>query len=96
MTKSLSQTPLSMLDLVTVREGGTVSEALQVSVETAQHAESIGFKRYWLAEHHNMSGIASSATAVMVGHIAGKTRTIRVGSGGRIPSSAWGSGVPVT
>ena len=82
MTKSLSQIPLSMLDLVTVREGGTVSEALQVSVETAQHAESIGFKRYWLAEHHNMSGIASSATAVMVGHIAGKTRTIRVGSGG--------------
>ena len=82
MTKLLSQTPLSMLDLVTVREGGTVSEALQVSVETAQHAESIGFKRYWLAEHHNMSGIASSATAVMVGHIAGKTRTIRVGSGG--------------
>ena len=82
MTKSLSQTPLSMLDLVTVREGGTVAEALQVSVETAQHAESIGFKRYWLAEHHNMSGIASSATAVMIGHIAGKTRTIRVGSGG--------------
>ena len=82
MANSLSNTSLSMLDLVTIREGGTVSQALQVSVETAQHAESIGFKRYWLAEHHNMRGIASSATAVLVGHIASKTNTMRVGSGG--------------
>ncbi|MDA8447776.1 LLM class flavin-dependent oxidoreductase [Paracidovorax valerianellae] len=73
---------LSMLDLVAVREGGTVAEALQVAVRTAQHAESLGFSRYWLAEHHNMPGIASSATAVLVGHIAGATQRIRVGSGG--------------
>ena len=73
---------LSMLDLVAVREGGTVAEALQIALRTAQHAESLGFQRYWLAEHHNMQGIASSATAVLVGHIAGGTRHIRVGSGG--------------
>ena len=73
---------LSMLDLVAVREGGTVAQALDIAVRTAQHAESLGFKRYWLAEHHNMPGIASSATAVLVGHIAGATSSIRVGSGG--------------
>lgn len=71
-----------MLDLVAVREGGTVAEALAISLRTAQHAEALGFTRYWLAEHHNMKGIASSATAVLVGHIAGGTRRIRVGSGG--------------
>ena len=73
---------LSMLDLVAVREGGTVAEALAISLRTAQHAEALGFTRYWLAEHHNMPGIASSATAVLIGHIAGKTERIRVGSGG--------------
>ncbi|WP_037471918.1 LLM class flavin-dependent oxidoreductase [Simplicispira psychrophila] len=73
---------LSMLDLVAVREGGTVAQALQISLRTAQHAESLGFKRYWLAEHHNMASIASSATAVLVGHLAGGTQRIRVGSGG--------------
>lgn len=73
---------LSMLDLVAVREGGTVSEALAIALRTAQHAESLGFTRYWLAEHHNMAGIASSSTAVLVGHIAGATHRIRVGSGG--------------
>ncbi|MBT9498771.1 MAG: LLM class flavin-dependent oxidoreductase [Zoogloea sp.] len=78
----LSQIALSMLDLVAVREGGTVAEALAISLRTAQHVEALGFTRYWLAEHHNMPGIASSATAVLVGHIAGGTRTIRVGSGG--------------
>lgn len=72
----------SMLDLVAVREGLSVAEALAIALRTAQHAESLGFTRYWLAEHHNMAGIASSATAVLVGHIAGGTRTIRVGSGG--------------
>ena len=71
-----------MLDLVAVREGGTVGEALQIALRTAQHAEQLGFARYWLAEHHNMPGIASSATAVLVGFIAGGTQTIRVGSGG--------------
>ena len=71
-----------MLDLVAVREGGTVADALQIALRTAQHAEKLGFARYWLAEHHNMAGIASSATAVLVGHIAGGTSRIRVGSGG--------------
>lgn len=79
---ALPQIALSMLDLVAVREGGTVAEALAISLRTAQHVEALGFTRYWLAEHHNMPGIASSATAVLVGHIAGGTRTIRVGSGG--------------
>lgn len=80
--KSLHDIALSMLDLVAVREGGTVADALAIALRTAQHAEKLGFTRYWLAEHHNMSGIASSATAVLVGHIAGGTERIRVGSGG--------------
>ena len=80
--KALNTIALSMLDLVAVREGGTVGEALQIALRTAQHAEQLGFARYWLAEHHNMPGIASSATAVLVGFIAGGTHTIRVGSGG--------------
>ena len=80
--KPLQDIALSMLDLVAVREGGTVADALAIALRTAQHAEKLGFTRYWLAEHHNMSGIASSATAVLVGHIAGGTERIRVGSGG--------------
>jgi len=80
--KQLHDIALSMLDLVAVREGGTVADALKIALHTAQHAESLGFKRYWVAEHHNMAGIASSATAVLVGHLAGGTTTIRVGSGG--------------
>ncbi len=80
--KTLQDIQLSMLDLVAVREGGTVRDALAVALRTAQHAESLGFTRYWLAEHHNMSGIACSATAVLVGHIAGGTKRMRVGSGG--------------
>lgn len=80
--KKLQDTALSMLDLVAVREGGSVADALAIALRTAQHAENLGFKRYWLAEHHNMPGIASSATAVLVGYIAGGTRRIRVGSGG--------------
>ena len=87
--KTLQDTRLSMLDLVAVREGGTVAEALAVALRTAQHAESLGFTRYWLAEHHNMTGIACSATAVLVGHIAGGTKHLRVGSGGvRLPNHA--------
>ncbi|QTD46873.1 LLM class flavin-dependent oxidoreductase [Ottowia testudinis] len=82
MTKALKDIAFSMLDLVPVREGRSVADALAVSLQTAQHAERLGFTRYWLAEHHNMAGIASSATAVLVGHIAGGTHTIRVGSGG--------------
>ena len=80
--KALNQIALSMLDLVAVREGGSVADALAISLRTARHVESLGFTRYWLAEHHNMAGIASSATAVLVGHIAGGTSRIRVGSGG--------------
>lgn len=80
--KPLKDIALSMLDLVAVREGGTVAQALDVALRTAQHAESLGFQRYWLAEHHNMQSIASSATAVLIGHIAGGTSRIRVGSGG--------------
>jgi len=73
---------LSMLDLVAVREGASVGKALDVARQTVQHAERLGFSRYWVAEHHNMQGIASSATAVLVGHLAGATERIRVGSGG--------------
>ncbi len=73
---------LSMLDLVAVREGGSVADALNIAVRTARQAEELGFNRYWLAEHHNMPGIASSSTAVLIGHIAGSTQSIRVGSGG--------------
>jgi len=79
---TLHATRFSMLDLVTVRENGTVAEALEIARATARHVEKLGFTRYWLAEHHNMPGIASSATAVLVGHIAGATERIRVGSGG--------------
>jgi len=82
MSRSLNTVALSMLDLVPVREGGTVGDALRIAVQTAQHAERLGFARYWLAEHHNMPGLACSATAVLVGHIAGQTQRIRVGSGG--------------
>ncbi len=78
----MKQVYLSMLDLVAVRDGGTTAQALQIALQTAQHVEKLGFKRYWLAEHHNMAGVASSSTAVLVGHIAGGTKTIRVGSGG--------------
>jgi luciferase family oxidoreductase group 1 len=78
----MSKTSLSMLDLVAVREGSSVSEAIAVALQTAQHAEHLGFTRYWLAEHHNMPGLACSSTAVLVGHIAGGTKSIRVGSGG--------------
>jgi len=78
----LADVKLSLLDLVAVRQGGSVAEALRIATDAARHAEKLGFARYWLAEHHNMPGIASSATAVLVGHMAGATQTIRVGSGG--------------
>ncbi|MFT3857578.1 MAG: LLM class flavin-dependent oxidoreductase [Aquabacterium sp.] len=80
--QALTDLPLSMLDLVAVREGATVADALALALRTAQHAEALGLQRYWLAEHHNMPGIASSATAVLIGHIAGRTQRIRVGAGG--------------
>src|SRR5699024_6169631 len=70
------------LDLAPIVEGSTAREAFQNSVDLAQHAEKWGYNRYWLAEHHNMPGIGSSATSLLIGHIAGATETIRVGSGG--------------
>jgi len=76
------QTPLSILDLAPIVEGSDAAQALRNSLDLARHAEAWGYRRYWVAEHHNMDGVASSATAVLVGHIAGGTRTIRVGSGG--------------
>jgi luciferase family oxidoreductase group 1 len=74
--------PFSVLDLAPVIEGGSAGDAFRNSLDLARHAEARGYKRYWLAEHHNMPGIASAATSVVIGHIAGGTRTIRVGAGG--------------
>jgi len=74
--------PLSILDLSPIVEGGNAAESLRHTLDLAQHAEAWRYKRYWLAEHHNMDGVASSATAVLIGHVAGGTQTIRVGSGG--------------
>jgi luciferase family oxidoreductase group 1 len=73
---------LSVLDLAPVPQGSTPGDALRNARDLAQHAERLGFRRYWLAEHHNMVGIASAATAVVIGFVAGGTSTIRVGSGG--------------
>ncbi|TXH87688.1 MAG: LLM class flavin-dependent oxidoreductase [Rhodoferax sp.] len=78
----MSQPTLSMLDLVAVREGSTVSQAIATALQAAQKAERLGFSRYWLAEHHNMPGLACSSTAVLIGHIAAGTQRIRVGAGG--------------
>ena len=74
--------PYSVLDLSPIPEGGTAADALANSLSLARHAETLGYNRFWLAEHHNMTGIASAATAVVIGHVAGGTETIRVGSGG--------------
>ncbi|MFM8354326.1 MAG: LLM class flavin-dependent oxidoreductase, partial [Gammaproteobacteria bacterium] len=73
---------LSVLDLAPITEGSTATEALARSRALAQHVEALGYTRFWLAEHHNMPGIASSATAVAIGYVAEGTRTIRVGAGG--------------
>ena len=74
--------PISILDLSPIIEGATPADALRNTLDLAQHAENWGYRRFWLAEHHNMPGIASAATSVVIGHVAGGTRTIRVGSGG--------------
>src|SRR3984957_19030456 len=74
--------PFSVLDLSPIVEGGTAADALRNTLDLARHAEALGYKRYWVAEHHNMLGIASAATVVVIGHVAAGTRTIRVGSGG--------------
>jgi luciferase family oxidoreductase group 1 len=75
-------TPLSVLDLSPIVEGGTAADALRNTISLAQHAERRGYRRYWLAEHHNMPGIASAATAVVIGQVGAATSRIRVGAGG--------------
>ncbi|SMC89912.1 luciferase family oxidoreductase, group 1 [Pedobacter africanus] len=82
MKKLLHNTPFSVLDLATVIEGKTPADTFKNSADLAQHAEKWGYNRYWLAEHHNMISVASSATAVVIGHIAAATKTMRIGSGG--------------
>ena len=80
--QSLSDTKFSILELVPVREDQNVEFSLKHALELAQHAEKLGYERLWLAEHHNMDGIASSATAVLLGYILANTQKIRLGSGG--------------
>jgi len=78
----LANTPISVLDLAPIRQGGTTAEAFRNTLDLAQHAERWGYNRFWLAEHHNIPGIACSATSVLIGYVAAATSTIRVGSGG--------------
>lgn len=83
MSKNLKDIPVSILDLATILQGDqSANDAFKRSVTFAQHAEQYGYKRYWFAEHHNMESVASAATAVLIGHIARETSTIRVGAGG--------------
>ncbi len=79
---SLKNISYSVLDLATVAEGHTIAESYKTSLDNAQQAERLGYKRYWFAEHHNMANVASSATSVLIGYVADHTSTIRVGSGG--------------
>ncbi|MGY8527050.1 LLM class flavin-dependent oxidoreductase [Paracidovorax citrulli] len=74
--------PYSLLDLSPIPEGSDAAHSMRNTLDLAQHAERLGYRRFWLAEHHNMPGIASAATAVLIGYVAGGTSTIRVGSGG--------------
>ncbi|AGP32229.1 hypothetical protein BE04_48755 [Sorangium cellulosum] len=75
-------TPFSVLDLSPIVQGGDASQAFRNTLDLARHAERLGYRRFWLAEHHNMGGVASAATAVVIAHVAGGTSTIRVGAGG--------------
>ncbi|WP_294196229.1 MsnO8 family LLM class oxidoreductase, partial [uncultured Sphingomonas sp.] len=82
-------TAYSLLDLVPVTEGGSVAQSLANAADLAQHAEQLGFRRYWVAEHHGMTGIASAATAVVIAHVGQATKHIRIGAGGiMLPNSA--------
>ncbi|HET9004334.1 MAG TPA: MsnO8 family LLM class oxidoreductase, partial [Gemmatimonadaceae bacterium] len=74
--------PLSVLDLAPIIEGGTAARAFANSLDLAQHAERWGYRRFWLAEHHSMPGVASAATSIVIAHIAAGTKSIRVGAGG--------------
>ncbi|HEU4597268.1 MAG TPA: LLM class flavin-dependent oxidoreductase [Pyrinomonadaceae bacterium] len=80
--KDTGAIPFSVLDLAPVKAGGTVADSFRETLDLARHAETWGYRRFWLAEHHNMTGIASAATSILIGHVAGGTETIRVGSGG--------------
>lgn len=80
--KKLADTKLSVLDLAPVAEGKTIAESFHNTLDLARHAEALGYHRFWMAEHHNLEGIASAATAVLLGFVAGGTSKIRVGSGG--------------
>ncbi|MDQ1490490.1 MAG: hypothetical protein QOJ23_3004, partial [Actinomycetota bacterium] len=82
LTMRTSSLPLSILDLAPVASGSTAGDALRNSIELARLAERLGYRRHWVAEHHNMPGIASSAPAVLMAHLASATSTIRIGSGG--------------
>src|SRR5215469_4246485 len=73
---------ISVLDLAPIVEGGDAGEALRRSLDLARHAEALGYHRFWMAEHHNMPGIASAATAVALAHVGAGTSTIRIGAGG--------------
>ncbi|PWA12039.1 LLM class flavin-dependent oxidoreductase [Pueribacillus theae] len=81
-TLTFHNVPLSVLDLSPILSGGTAADSFRNTLDLAQHAERLGYNRYWLAEHHNMPGIGSSATSVLIGYVAGGTSSIRVGSGG--------------
>src|SRR5918995_6626687 len=74
--------PLSVLDLSPIRQGGSAAESFRNTLDLAQHAERWGYRRLWLAEHHNMPGIGSAATSVLIGFVAAGTSSIRVGAGG--------------
>ncbi|HRX38943.1 MAG TPA: MsnO8 family LLM class oxidoreductase, partial [Parvularculaceae bacterium] len=74
--------PLSVLDLCPIVEGGDAASSFANSLDLARHAERLGYRRFWLAEHHNLRGVASAATSVLIGHIAAGTSRIRVGAGG--------------
>ncbi len=80
--KQLSEIPISVLDLATIPQGKTPEDTFKYSLEVAQHVEKFGYTRYWLSEHHNMISVASSATSILIGFIAGGTSKMRVGSGG--------------
>ena len=80
--KSLSEVKVSVLDLCPIAEGGTAADAFRNGLELARHAERLGYERYWVAEHHNIPGVASAATSVVIGHVAAGTSRIRVGAGG--------------
>src|SRR6204780_5621514 len=78
----MTRVPLSILDLAPIRRGESAADSFAASVALAQRAEALGYKRIWYAEHHNIPTIASSATSVLIAHVAAQTKTIRLGAGG--------------